>query len=78
MSSPPPSSDGEQLEEFTPVTHKKVKPPRAAKHRKGGKARPKERTLVERLASRRVGLDNSGYLLLCQSTSLAITPLRWD
>lgn len=77
MSSPPPSSDGEQLEEFTPVTHKKFKP-RAAKHRKGGKARPKERTLVERLASRRVGLDNSGYLLLCQSTSLAITPLRWD
>jgi hypothetical protein len=77
MSSPPPSSDGEQLEEFTPVTHKKVKP-RVAKHRKGGKARPKERTLVERLASRRVGLDNSGYLLLCQSTSLAITPLRWD
>lgn len=61
----PPTSDTEDA--FTSVTHKK--PARAPRNRKGKQNKPRVRTLEERVASRRVGLVDSGYLRECRGTA---------
>lgn len=55
-----------QEEEFTPVTYKKVRAPKKRK----GREKPRERSLVERLALRRDLLQQSGFLKQCQG--------QWD
>mgnify|MGYP001559967192 FL=1 len=66
LSTSPSDDEGD----FTPVTYKK--PPRAPKHRKG-RPRPRERTLIERLSSRRANLEKSDYLALCESACGSLT-----